>query len=518
MMTTDFPPLQPEPALSFAKAWRVAPHVFHHENVLGSSLELKINAPTEILARESESAALAEIDRIAKIISTYDGESAFSRWSGTHRQAVRVAPEIMDVLALYDRWEERSRGALNAGAESIFRLWEKAGRDQRRPDPGEIDAALAIALSPHWKLDLAEGTATHLGKGPLTLNAAGKGYIVERACRAAMAVRGVRGAVVNIGGDICVKGDLGETVDIANPRNPAENAWPVARIALRNQAVATSGDYRRGMDIGGTHFSHIVDPRTGQPVDHVISATAVAPDAADADALATIFSILTPTESLRLADELPGVECLLIAKDGKRIASRDWHRSEMPILLAALGDFQLVSNEPSPSPAAAATAAGADWDPSCELMVNLEVAGIQNQRARRPYVAVWIEDRDKFPVRTLALWYNAREVKYLRELRSWNQGDQIRAVAEGRDIKASVSGATRAAGKYMLKWDGRDNAGKPVKAGKYTVLIEVAREHGTHQLIRQEMDFSGVPHHLDLPANAEISGSSLDYRRKTGSQ
>jgi len=70
-----------------------------------------------------------------------------------------------------------------------------------------------------------------------------------------MAVKGVRGVVVNIGGDICVKGDWSETVDIANPRDAAEKAWPIARIALRNQAVATRRDYRRGMDIAGRHYS-----------------------------------------------------------------------------------------------------------------------------------------------------------------------------------------------------------------------------------------------------------------------
>ncbi|MEA3187728.1 MAG: FAD:protein transferase [Chthoniobacter sp.] len=514
MLTSDFSQVPPKLALALVEPEHAARHIFHHENVLGSSLELKIAAPTETLAKQAESAALAEIDRVAKIISTYDSDSAFSRWSKTHQEAVEVAPEIMEVLALYDGWQERSQGALNAGAESIFQLWEKAARDQRLPDQREIEAALAIARSPHWRLDLAQGTAMHLGKAPLILNAAGKGYIVGLAGKAAMAVKGVRGAVVNIGGDICVKGDLSETVDIANPRDPAENAWPIARIALRNQAVATSGDYRRGVDIAGRHFSHIVDPRTGHPVNYVISATAVAPEAGDADALATIFSVLTLEESVRLADELPGVECLLITKDGKRAMSRNWSRGEMPIQLAALGDFQLVSNEPTSPPPSVATPDSPDWKSSCELVVNLEVAHIQEQRARRPYVAVWVEDKDNFSVRTLALWFNAREVKYLKELRSWNQADQMRALAEGSDIKASVSGATRAAGKYTLKWDGKDNAGKPVKAGKYKVLIEVSREHGTHQLIEKEMDFSGVPQHIDVPANPEIAGVSFDYRQK----
>ena len=79
----------------------------------------------------------------------------------------------------------------------------------------------------------------------------------------------------------------------------------------------------------------------------------------------------------------------------------------------------------------------------------------------------------------------------------------------------SISSATRPPGKYKLRWDGKDNTGKYVKAGKYTVVIEASREHGTYQLIRQEMDFNGVPKQIDLPGNIEIASASLDYHKIT---
>ena len=86
-------------------------------------------------------------------------------------------------------------------------------------------------------------------------------------------------------------------------------------------------------------------------------------------------------------------------------------------------------------------------------------------------------------------------------------------MAEGKDITQSVSSATRAPGKYTLKWDGKDNAGKLVKSGTYTVNIEAAREHGTYQLIRHDVDFSGTPKQFPLPGNAEVSAASLEYRK-----
>jgi hypothetical protein len=199
-----------------------------------------------------------------------------------------------------------------------------------------------------------------------------------------------------------------------------------------------------------------------------------------------------------VAASIPGVEYLLIARGGRRIASSGWSR-----LGAA---FAPAVAEPAPQ------AAPGQWDPDYELTVSLELARIEGARARRPYVAVWIEDKDRFPVRTLGLWY--QKPRWLPELRAWNRDDKIRAAAEHRDITPSVSSATRPPGKYTLKWDGKDNAGNLVKAGTYTVNIEAAREHGTYQILRQEMEFQGTPKQIDLKGGTEISAASLNYGRK----
>ncbi|MBL8167059.1 MAG: DUF2271 domain-containing protein, partial [Acidobacteria bacterium] len=157
-------------------------------------------------------------------------------------------------------------------------------------------------------------------------------------------------------------------------------------------------------------------------------------------------------------------------------------------------------------------AAGQAWDQSLELAVNFELARIDDMRYRRPYVAVWVEDKDRFPVRTLALWY--QKPRWLPDLRAWSRADRLRNMAEGSDITASVSSATRPAGKYTLKWDGKDTQGKLVKPGKYTVYIEAAREHGTYQLMRQEVDFNGAPKQFNLTGNTEIASASIEYRKK----
>jgi hypothetical protein len=90
----------------------------------------------------------------------------------------------------------------------------------------------------------------------------------------------------------------------------------------------------------------------------------------------------------------------------------------------------------------------------------------------------------------------------------------MRAMAEGSDNPKSLTGATRSPGKYTLKWDGKDNAGKPVKPGKYTVFVEATREHGTDQIMRQEFDFNGTPKQVTLPGGLELAGATLDYHKR----
>jgi hypothetical protein len=370
------------------------------------------------------------------------------------------------------------------------------------PTAAELSAAVKAMHQQHWRLDPLTRTATHLTDTPLVLASFTKSYIIDRAVTTALKIQGVNGIVLNVGGDIVARGAVTEPVAIADPKDDAENAEPMSEIAVKNKAVATSGDYRRGIDIGGVHYSHIIDPRTGATAEDVISSTVVTSNPTDAGALATAFSILSPADSQSLAASIPGTDYLLVLKDGTRITSRSWRaleRAETPNAPVAV------------APARPTVQAGKDsWDPTMELAVNFEIP-VLGGAAKRPFIAVWIEDADKFPVRTLALWYH--EDRWLPEMKAWYRADKLRGMSEKTSIVRSIGAATRPPGKYSLKWDGKDNDGQPVKAGKYTVYLESSREHGTYQLIRQEMTFDGKPHHFDFKPGTEVSAGSFDYHK-----
>ena len=426
---------------------RMGQRIYNQENVLGTSFEMRVES---LPSDRAEAAALSEIDRLAKILSTWDPESEVSRWARTRDRAVRVSPELLEVLGLYDQWRGRTGGAISA---TFAAGWDGG---------------------PHWALDRANGTATHLSAAPIALNSFTKSYVIEKAADAAM--KHASGVVVNIGGDLVVKGRMTERVQIANPFDDTENSAPLASTLAAGMAVATSGSSRRG--------AHIVDPRTGKSPQHIASATVIAPKATDAGALATAFTILSVDESRRLAARVPGAQFLLVKAGGGIVSSPGF-------LMAPLAQA-----------------------PATEVVVNLELARIEGQRYRRPYLAVWVEDKDKFPVRTVALWF--QKDRWLPDLRGWYRGDRLRLLAEGNEIAQSVSSATRPPGKYTLKWDGKDNKGVAVKPGKYMVYIEAAREHGGYDLLRQEVDLTGGSKQFTLTGGSEITSASVDYRKAGG--
>lgn len=492
--------------IAIALPLRAQPFRFHYESVLGTSMDVTVVARSESAARAAAGVALDRIDRDAKILSGYDPQSEFSRWFATTNRPVRVSAELYEILDLFDSWRTRSGGALDASAEAVSRVWKQAASLKRLPTDGEVAAAVDLVKQPHWRLDPAARTATHLDATPVILNSFTKSYIIDRAVRAALASGSVRAVVLNIGGDIVSRGAWTETVGVIDPMDNADNAAPMARLAVRNRAVATSGSYRRGFDIAGRHYSHIVDPRTGRPSSQVVSATVVADRAADAGALATAFCVLKPEDSERLAWSVPGAEFLIVLADGSRIQSAGWRA------LAAAAPLRL------PSPVTRVYAAEQAGRPDYELTVTVELAqGLQSQggaRVEKPYLGIWIEDKDKFPVRTLTVLYRTAEARFLAELRAWYRSDRLRAMAEGIEIIGSVSSATRSPGRYTFKWDMKDQQGKLVKPGTYTVCIEAAREHGTYQVMRQVVEISGADKQVDVPIKGiEITAASIDYHK-----
>lgn len=156
------------------------------------------------------------------------------------------------------------------------------------------------------------------------------------------------------------------------------------------------------------------------------------------------------------------------------------------------------------------------WESSLELMINFEINNPGQGGYRRPYVAIWIEDKEGSPVRTLELWFQqgGRGMRWLRDLRAWVRGESLRKLADGGDLSATVSSPTRNPGKYSVVWDGKDDQKKPVTQGEYYVCVEAAREHGSYQLIRKSFPITNKLLKAELGGNIEIKSADIELRKK----
>jgi FAD:protein FMN transferase len=473
---------------------------FHHDDILGTSLDLQVQAPDAAQAGLAESTVLAEIERLRKILSTYDPESEMSRLN-VSTAPMKCSAELLDVLSFYDFWSAKSVGAYNGHLGELIATWKAAEKGGALPDAATLQRVVRAANQPAWKVDRAAGTVTRLPGGPINVDSLGKGYIISKAAAALRArVPAAKGFLLNIGGDIYASGMPAPgtpwVVGVADPKQGADNTAPLTQVRIGDRAISTSGSYERGFTVAGRKYSHILDPRTGLPATAVVSATVIAANSANANALATTLCVLKPEEGLALAKQIPDVECLIVAADGRQFRSARFAAFEVP--------KPAVATVPGATPA---PVAGGQWPTGYEVGVDITLKRPPpggKGGPKKPYVALWVEDENSQRVRTVTVW--GKERKYLPDLPNWwRQAKQDEAWA------MSVTKATRAAGKYRIAWDGNDDKGKPLPLGTYTMVLEVSREHGAKTMDKGTIVCGKAPAKGTIPATSEFDVADITF-------
>jgi thiamine biosynthesis lipoprotein ApbE len=458
---------------------------FHYDHILGTSLDGRLIADPAA-ATAAEQVILDEIERLRKVFSVHDSESELSRLNRANGP-FRASADLLAVLRQYETWQRLSGGACNAQVGALIRAWDQAAKRGTEPNAPALATLVKRIASPGWRID--GDTVTRLIDQPLHLNSIAKGYILHRAADAVKAMPGVTAGLLDLGGDLCVWGETDWTVGIQNPFRPADNAIPLGLFNLRDAAVATSGNYQRWYEVNGVRRSHILDPRTGQPADGVAGATVIAPDSTTANAMATMLCVLGADAGLKLVANTPGTAALLIDSDGLEHHSPNFVFHRIP--------DEKKSEEKKGDP----------WPADYEVTVKLELPAMGGGRYRRPYVAVWIENADGKPVRTVSVWGN--NPRWISTLSGW-----WKVGKEDAKLVKAVTKATRAPGKYEIVWDGKDDTGKALPQGTYTVKIEVHREHGKDLIQSGKLECKSEAAKLTLEKNAETAETTVEYAKK----
>lgn len=228
-------------------------------------------------------------------------------------QLISLSPETLEVLQTARSLHAETQGAFDVTVRPIIEVWKTAASEDRLP--GEDELAAARQASNWQQLDLGPHNAVkQVPTVSVDLGGIAKGYAIDQAVRA-MREAGVRGGIVEIGGDLRCFGvrhdDRNWRVDIVDPFAPDKPLLQIEVDTSKAGAVCTSGNYRRGVKIANQWFSHIIDPRTGWPVEAAPSVTVVAPTAMIADGWATALSVLGP-DGMSLIPQDQSIEAMLV--------------------------------------------------------------------------------------------------------------------------------------------------------------------------------------------------------------
>lgn len=269
--------------------------------------------------RSAAESAIEEIERIEQLLSHYLPESEVS-YLNAHaaNEPVRVHPEVFDLIARAVHLSQQTGGAFDITVMPLVRCWGFFTGAGQVPDSQSLAEALARVGFSHLRLceeDLSiafdmQGVEVHLG-------AIGKGYAVDKAVEVLRA-SGVRSAMVH-GGHSSVRafGALpdagGWQINLPHPLQPERS---LAHLLLRDRAISTSSATEQYFERNGRRYGHILDPRSGLPVQNdLVSVSVLAEEAMVADALSTAFFVLGEAGIREYVRHHPGVQVAVLRED-----------------------------------------------------------------------------------------------------------------------------------------------------------------------------------------------------------
>jgi len=294
--------------------------------LMGNRFEISVVSDDEDFAAASIQKAVKEIQRIEKLLTTFNENSQtnlINKHAGIN--AVKVDREVFDLIQRSKRISEVTQGAFDITYGSIDKsLWNFDKNMTALPDAATAKKLVRLINYRNVILDEKKCTVFLKEKGMrVGFGGIGKGYAAERA-KIVLQNEGVPSGIVNASGDLITWGYQPDgkvwTIGIADP-NAARNQF--SSLAVTNMAVATSGNYEKFILIGGKKFSHTIDPKTGLPVTGIKSVTIICPNAEVADAMATPVMIMGIKIGLDLINQLNGVACIIVDDNDKIHTSKN---------------------------------------------------------------------------------------------------------------------------------------------------------------------------------------------------
>lgn len=288
---------------------------------LGCEISLVLFSRDSDWAARVVSGAFERISELESVLSKFKQDSDISQLNQVQSGEARVSPHTFKVIEEAASFGSLTNGAFDITSEPLLRLWEGAEERDSLPSKEEIQRALSLVGFGCLELNMGKSVISFAQEGMrVDLGGIGKGYIIDEVVRFLKSCR-IPSGLVDAGGDLSAFGENPERGKwIVGLRNPLEPGSLLGYFQIPCGSVVTSGNYMRYFTIQGKQYSHIIDPRTGQPVNEdLLSVTVLAPDTMTADALATSVSVLGVEEGVDLIESRPDTEALIITRQSEKL-------------------------------------------------------------------------------------------------------------------------------------------------------------------------------------------------------
>lgn len=263
--------------------------------LLGTFVVVTVFGTNEATTHRAIDEAFDAVRRVDALMSVHRADSELSRLnSSAAERAVSVSEELFRVIAFAQNVARETDGAFDVTIRPVADLWGFIWKQHRLPSEAELRKALANVGHQLVTLDAAQCTVRFKQPGvSIDLGGIAKGYAVDCAIDA-LRQRGISNAMVRAGGDLRVMGSPpGERSWKVQLEDPARGGQRVL-LPLRDAAISTAGNYENFFVVDGRRYSHILNPRTGMPVEGIAACSVVAASCLESDAWSTALFVLGP--------------------------------------------------------------------------------------------------------------------------------------------------------------------------------------------------------------------------------
>lgn len=328
-------------ALAAAVAWAgcaaseapVQREVVGGNYAMGTVLELTLLGPDAAALEAERARVYAEVERLEALLSQWRPESDVGRLNaGAGGPALELHPEVAALLRRAVELHFDSLGSFDVTVGPLVALWTDAAERNELPTPEAIDAARALTGPERLRFEAGDQVALAPGSH-VDLGGVAKGYALDRV-RAQLGPA-VEAALLNFGQSSVWA--IGHPAGLEGwrllVRDPAGDY--AGMLTLRDQALSTSGSLGQWSEIEGRRYGHVLDPRSGRPLERRREALVVAADATLAEALSKAVLVLGEGEGMLLVESTPGAEALLLDADGRQWRTSGFDRVTRYLALAA---------------------------------------------------------------------------------------------------------------------------------------------------------------------------------------